>query len=166
MQLTKYELHPGRLSDYSREKFGIPKAGVGASFSVYWSKAVLDGIFGDPTTPTITAPVFLALTSVTPDDTMTGTTITDIAYTTYARKSIAAADMSAASGSTTATKTNTAAETFAACTALTATAIGWAITDAVTVGNMLCWGTCTSTVISTTQTPPTVAIGALVVNLD
>jgi hypothetical protein len=33
-------------------------------------------------------------------------------------------------------------------------------------GDNIVWGTATSTVISTTQTPPTVAIGGLVITLD
>lgn len=134
-----------------------------ASFSDYWELAVLDGTFGDPTTPTITAPVYLALCTSVPDDTKTGSTIVEATYTGYARKSIAAADMSAAASGS---KTNSNAITFAACTASSSTIIGWALCDASTVGNVLCWGTCTSTVISTTQTPATVAIGGLVVTLD
>lgn len=133
-----------------------------ASFSDYLENAVLDHIFGDPSF-TITAPVYLALCTTIPDDTKTGTTIVEANYTGYARKSIAAADMSAAASGS---KTNSNAITFNACTALTSTIVGWAICDAATVGNMLVWGTCTSTVISTTQTPATIAIGGLVVNLD
>lgn len=134
-----------------------------ASFSDYWELAVLDGMFGDPTTPTITAPTFLALCTTVPTDASTGSTIVEATYTGYARKSVAAADMSAAASGS---KTNSAAITFAACTASSSTIIGWALCDAATVGNVLCWGTCTSTVISTTQTPATVAIGGLVVTLD
>lgn len=134
-----------------------------ASFSDYWELAVLDGTFGDPTTPTITAPTYLALCTSVPDDTKTGTTIVEASYTGYARKSIAASDMSAAASGS---KTNSSAITFAACTASSSTIIGWALCDAATVGNVLCWGTATSTVISTTQTPATVAVGGLVVTLD
>lgn len=134
-------------------------------FSDYWELAVLDGVFGDPTTPTITAPVYLALCTVVPDDTKTGATITEANYTGYARKAIAAADMSAAAAGS---KTNSNALTFAACTGGSSTIIGWAICDAsgTGAGNVLAWGTCTSTVVSTTQTPATVAIGGLVVTLD
>ena len=137
-----------------------------ASFSDYWENAVLDATFGDPDV-TITAPTYLALALQVPTDASTGTTIDGggwiPTYTGYARKSIAAADMSAAASGS---KTNSNAITFAACTAGTSTIVGWAVCDAATVGNILVWGSCTSTVISTTQTPPTVAIGALVVNLD
>src|SRR6188508_2704641 len=101
-----------------------------ASFSDYWENAVLDGTFGDPTTPTITAPVFLALCTSVPDDTKTGSTIVEANYTGYARKSIAAADMSAAASGS---KTNSNAITFAACTSGSSTIIGWALCDAATV---------------------------------
>ena len=133
-----------------------------ASFSDYLENAVLDHIFGDGTL-TITAPVYLALCTAAVDDTDTGSTITEANYTGYARKSIAASDMDAAASGA---KTNGAAITFAACTAGTSTITYWAICDAATLGNMLCWGTCTSTVISTTQTPATIAIGGLDVTLD
>lgn len=138
----------------------------GASFSVATSKAILDHILNDGT---FAAPTpYLALTTVVPDDTLTGVTITEAGYTGYARKALAAADFSAASGTTTATKTNTAAQTYAACTASSSTVIGWAVCDnsATSAGAVLMWGTTTSTVISTTQTPATVAIGGLVLNCD
>ena len=133
-----------------------------ASFSDYWENAILDTTFGDPDV-TITPPVYLALCTSVPDDTKTGSTIVEATYTGYARKSIAAADMNAASSGS---KTNGNALTFAACTSGSSTIIGWAICDASTAGNVLCWGTATSTVISTTQTPPTIAVGGLVVTLD
>jgi hypothetical protein len=136
---------------------------LNASFSDYWELAVLDGTFGDPTTPTITAPTYIALCTVVPTDSSTGTSITEANYTTYARISVSAASMSAASAGS---KTNSSGYTGAACTAGSSTIIGWALCDALTVGNMLCWGTTTSTVISTTQTPPTIAVGGLVVTLD
>jgi hypothetical protein len=133
-------------------------------FSDYWEAAVLDGTFGDPTTPTITN-VYLALCTVVPDDTKTGATITEANYTGYARAQVTAAAMNAAAAGS---KSNGTAITFAACTGGSSTVIGWALCDAsgVSTGNVLAWGTCTSTVISTTQTPATVAIGGLVVTLE
>lgn len=132
-----------------------------ASFSDYLENAILNHIFNDGS---LTAPAaYLALCTTVPDDTKTGSTIVEATYTGYARKLIAASDMSAASGGA---KTNSSAITFDPCTASSSTIIGWAICDALTVGNMLMWGTCTSTVISTTQTPATVAIGNLDVTLD
>lgn len=107
---------------------------------------------------------FLALvtTAVVTGD--TGATIVEAAYTGYARKTIAAADWNAATGAAPASNTTNVTETFGACTAGTSTVIGWAVLDVVTAGagNILMYGTATSTVISTTQTPPTVASGGLV----
>lgn len=133
-----------------------------ASFSDYWENAILDATFGDPDV-TITAPTYLALCTTVPTDSSTGSSIVEANYTGYARKSIAAADMSAAASGS---KTNGNAITFAACTSGSSTVIGWALCDASSAGNVLCWGTATSTVISTTQTPATVAVGGLVVTLD
>lgn len=133
----------------------------GASFSDDAELKVLNHIFNDGTYSVPTP--YLALTTATPDDTKTGSTITEAGYTGYARLAIAAADMSAAAAGS---KTNGLALTFAACTASSSSVIGWAVCDALTVGNMIVWGTATTTVISTTQTPATIAVGGLVVNLD
>jgi hypothetical protein len=134
------------------------------SFSNYLENAVLDHIFGDGTL-TVTAPVYLALCTSVPADTDTGSTIAEATYTGYARKAIAAADMSAASAGS---KTNSNAITFDACSGGSSTITGWAICDSsgTGTGNVLAKGSCTSTVVSTTQTPASVAIGGLVVTLD
>lgn len=132
-------------------------------FSNAVENKILDHIMDDGTY-TVTAPTYLALTTVAVDDTMTAATITEANYTGYARKSIAAADMSAAAAGS---KTNSAALTFAACTAGSSTVIGWALVSSSSgAGDVIMYGTCTSTVISTTQTPATIAIGGLVLNLD
>lgn len=133
-----------------------------ASFSDYYETHVLDHVLGKTELTKVT-PIFLALCTVVPTDASTGSTLTEATYTGYARKSVAAADWNAASAGQ---STNGNAITFAACTGSSSTIIGWALCDAVTAGNVIVWGTCTSTVISTTQTPATVAVGGLVVNLD
>lgn len=125
---------------------------------------VLDSIFGDHASINLYGPnVFLALTTVAVTDTDTGSTITEANYTGYARKKIEPADMSAASAGS---KTNSNALTFAACTAGSSTVIGWAVCSALTVGKVIIYGTCTSTVISTTQTPASVAASILVATAD
>lgn len=140
---------------------GFPPIMGGASFSDYLENKLLDHVFNDSA---YTAPSpYLALCTAVPTDASTGSTITEASYTGYARLAIAGSDMSAASSGS---KTNSATLTFAACTASSSTIIGWAICDASTVGNMLVWGTATSTVISTTQTPATVAASGLTVTLD
>lgn len=135
-----------------------------AGFSNFEENEVLDSICGDHASINLnTAPIHLALTTSAVAETDTGSTITEANYTGYARKSLAAADLSAAASGS---KTNSAQQQFAACTAGSSTVIGWATCTASTAGQVIMFGTCTSTVISTTQTPATVAVGALVKNLD
>ncbi len=135
-----------------------------ASKSNYFENIVLDHAFGDPSAPTITAPVYLALCTTVPTDASIGGDIVEANYTGYARKSIAAADMSAAASGS---KTNSNAITFAACTAGSSTVIGWALVDSSSgAGNISYWGTATSTVVSSTQTPATIAVGGLICQED
>lgn len=135
-----------------------------AGISDVVEKKILDHVTGK-TTYTSPAPLYLALTTVAVVDADTGSTITEATYTGYARKQIPAADWAAATGTTSTSATNTT-ETFAACTAGTSTIIGWALCSASTAGDVVYFGTCASTVISTTQTPATVASGALTISLD
>lgn len=133
-----------------------------ASFSDYAENAILDHALSDGAW-TEPAACYLALCTVVPTDASTGSTITEANYTGYARKEIATTDLSAAASGS---KTNSGAITFAACTAGTSTVIGFAICDAATVGNIIMWGTVTSKVIDTSNTPATVAASALVCTLD
>lgn len=128
-------------------------------------KKVLDHLTGKAayTSP---GPLYLALCTVVPDDTSTGASITEAAYTGYARKQIPTADMTAAAGASSETH-NSVSEAFAACTAGTSTIIGWALVSSASgAGDVIAWGTCTSTVISTTQTPATVAASGLSLGMD
>jgi hypothetical protein len=114
---------------------------------------------------TYTAPTpSLGLWTSTVDDTSTAATAGELTYTTYARQSISSTNMSpAASGSV----TNDVAITFPAVSAGGGTVTFWMLCSSSSgAGDNICWGTATSTVISTTQTPPTVAIGGFVITLD
>ena len=133
-----------------------------ASKSDYLENVILDHVLSDGAF-TEPANIYMALCTATPTDASTGTSITEANYTGYARKEILATDLSAAASGS---KTNSAAITFAACTGGASTIIGFAIVDALTLGNILYWGTVTSKVIDTSNTPPTIAIGALVVTED
>ncbi len=84
----------------------------------------------------------------------------EASYTGYART---ASTMGAASAATPSVATNSATITFPNCTGGTSTLLGFINADSATAnaGNALWYGTLTSTVISTTQTPPTIAAGAL-----
>lgn len=188
------DLQPGRLTSYARElgvwrirrdgwrendlraEVGLdpirggdriikPMVGGMASFSDYLELKMLDYIFNDPNTAFISADPYLGLWTSALTDASTGATAGEAAYTTYARAAIANASMSAAASGS---KTNSTAITFAACTASSAIVTYWCTVDSVTIGagNVLVWGTCTSTTVDTSHTPPTVAIGGLVVTLD
>jgi hypothetical protein len=160
------ELEPAHLTPFGelwlpRWLAGPPIAG-GASLGNAVENKVLDHLVANTT---YTAPTpSLGLWTTTPDDTFTAATATELTYTTYARQSISSTNMSAAaSGSV----TNDVAITFPAVSAGGGTVIGWMLCSSASgAGDNICWGTATSTVISTTQTPPTIAIGGLVINLD
>lgn len=111
-----------------------------------------------------TSPLYLALVTVTVAETDTAATITEANYTGYARKSVAGTDWGSASAGQIA---NANAITFAACTAGTSTVIGFAlVTSSSGAGDIQAFGTLTSFVVSTTQTPVNFAAGALVITAD
>lgn len=134
-----------------------------ASKSDYLENKILDHVYGDGSYTSPTA--YIALCTTVPTDASTGASIVEANYTGYARLIINASDMSAAASGS---KTNSAALTFAACTAGSSTIVGFAICDSATTGagNVLYWGTVTSKVIDTSNTPPTIAIGGLVTTED
>jgi hypothetical protein len=142
------------------KKLGLLMAG----FSNQAELDVLDSVYGDGSVNIYTAPTYLALVTVAVGETDTAGTLTEANYTGYARKATAAADMNAAAAGA---KANGNSLVFAACTAGSSTIIGWAsVTSSSGAGTVIVYGTCTSTVISTTQTPATIAVGALSVSLD
>lgn len=134
--------------------------GITSGVSQYGMSHLIDHINGK-TSFTLVTPVFMALATAAPTSTTTGTTITEAAYTGYARVSLAAGAFNAATAATPSIATNNGAITFGACTAGTSTLLGFMIVDASSVGNSLWYGTLASTVISTTQTPPTIATTVL-----
>lgn len=157
-------LNPGRLTPYgwSLVRQQVPLGLVSASIGNAVENKVLDHLVANAT---YTAPTpSLGLWTSTVDDTSTAATAGELTYTTYARQSISSTNMSAAaSGSV----TNDVAITFPAVTAGGGTVTFWMLCSSSSgAGDNICWGTATSTVISTTQTPPTVAIGGLVITLD
>jgi hypothetical protein len=102
--------------------------------------------------------------------TTSGTNVIEPTYTGYTtRYAMAAAAWNAptAGGAGVASGiTNNGAFNMTACTASTSTVIGWFLCDvATTSGNVIAWGSATSVVISTTQTPPAVASGAISLTL-
>lgn len=130
---------------------------MAGSKSDYLENKTLDHFSGKASTALVT-PIYAALCTVTITDAMTGSTITEANYTGYARKSIAASDLNAASGGV---MTNANAITFAPCTAGASTVVGVALVDASSNGNVLWFSDVTSKVIDTSNTPATIAAGAL-----
>lgn len=159
--LLEYAEFADRIADF-RAGDGPIIAG-GASFSDYLEAKALEHITGKAS---YTEPTFwLALCTVVPEDSKTGSTITEASYTGYKRLKVEGSKWTVSGTSPTAIKNNVKLE-FAACTEGSSTVIGWAGCDAETVGDMLVWGTATSTVISVTQTPAQVAAENLVISLD
>lgn len=102
--------------------------------------------------------------------TTTATNVIEPTYTGYTtRYAMAAAAWNAptagAAGVASAI-TNNAAFNMTGCSAGTSTIIGWFLADQATLaGNVLAWGSATSVVISSTQTPPACAAGSIQITL-
>lgn len=137
-----------------------------AGLSDATEKLIIDHIINK--TAHTSATQYLGLTTVAVNDSDTSATVTEANYTGYARLNIPGSDWNAATG-TTAAATTANQKLFAACTAGSSTVIGWFLSPISTTagaGNITYFGTCTSTVISVTQTPATVNAGGLSVGLD
>jgi hypothetical protein len=141
---------------------GIPQA-ISSGISQYAMPKLIDHLDGK-TSFTMPATVAMALCTTAPTSTSTGASIAEATgYTGYARQTLAGTAFNAATAATPSVSTNASTITFGNCTAGTATLLGFALCDSATTaaGNMLWYGTLTSVVISTTQTPPTVAAAAM-----
>lgn len=125
------------------------------SLSTVTANKVLDHLHGKTafTMPSLWA----ALVTVTPTAGMTGSTITEISYTGYARKSLAGSDFNAASAGA---ATNATLWAWGAMTAgAGGTAVAVVLCDASTAGNVLQFSSAISLAISAGITPQ-VAAGA------
>ena len=101
--------------------------------SNYLAAAMIGHVIGKST---FTAPTdfYLALCTIAPLASDTGSTITEVAYTNYVRLHKTAADFSAVVANAV---SNSAQWTFATPGATGATAYGWALCDASSAGNVL-----------------------------
>jgi hypothetical protein len=153
--------------------YAMPRmAGGSGTLTNYAETSTLNWSTHQATMPTNTAP-YAALHLVLQDSSKTGTNWdaggTIPVYTgPYARVALAAVFPAATAGGAGAASSvvnSAGALTFPACTSGTATIVGWGIADAATVGNAIHWGSCTSTTVSSTQTPPTIASSALSLQL-
>lgn len=147
----------------------LPEKGLGggAGYTDTYENSLIDAENQKTALGAVVDPWFMALTILAFTDTDTGTTADDgthkPTYTGWARKSVAGTDMgTAASGSS----SNANAITYAACTAGTSTAVGFGNCSTITTGLLRKYGTCASTVISTTATPASFAVGLYTTSVD
>jgi hypothetical protein len=109
---------------------------------------------------------WLALCTVVPTSSSTGSTITEATYTGYKRVKVSGASWKAAvEGSPSSIKTNELVK-FAACTGGSSVIKAVALCDAATTGNMLWWTTITEFTVSITQTPAEAAAEAIEATLS
>lgn len=145
---------------------GVPVA-ITSGVSQYGMAKLINHINGNAS---FTEPTTIGgcLTTTAPTSTTTGATLADSSmYTGYAEINIVS-NLGAASAATPSVATNSTTITFGACTGSTSTLLGFALKDGTTQGsgNVLWYGTLTSTVISTTQTPPTIASSGLSLSMN
>lgn len=136
-----------------------------AGFSNAVENKVLDHLTGKAAYAS-PAPLNIGLVTTAVAETDTSASVVEPTYTGYGRKAAAAADWNAAAAGAVATAVQ---EAFANCTAGTGTVIGWFVSPVAATGgagDVVMFGTCPSVTISTTQTPPTIAAGALSLTLD
>lgn len=144
---------------------GVPTA-ISSGMSQFLMPAIINHSMGK-TAYTMPSTVGMALCTAAPTSTSTGASITEAAYTGYTEEAVAASSLNSATSATPSVMTNSSAITFPNCTGGTSTLLGFVIKDSTTIGSGDClwYGTLTSTTISTTQTPPTVASGSLSLQL-
>ncbi len=133
---------------------------MAGSFSDYTESRVLELVVGKTAFALPTA--YVALYTALPTDvSASGTEVTGGAY---ARKVTAAADWAAAA-SPAGTLSNAAVITFVTPTASWGTVVGFALYDALTVGNELAWADLTTSQAVGTGNVVSFAIGALTLSL-
>jgi hypothetical protein len=137
-----------------------------SGFSQAYAAKTLEHVSGKKTLALPT--MWLALLTVVPTSSSTGATITEASYTGYLRKEVPASVLNSAVAGTPSLINNKEAFVFAACTGSTSTIIAWAVCDSSETGkgNVIMWGTAASTVISTTQTPASIAAEVLSLTLQ
>lgn len=132
--------------------------------SNYYELEILDQVFGSALVlPAVTH--YLALCSVTPDDTSTGDTIVQATYTGYARAAVTnnPTNWPAAGAGI---KQNGANIIFGTCTALDAVVNSFAICDASSSGNVIAYGSLTTAKTISTGDVPLFAVGGITITLD
>jgi hypothetical protein len=136
-----------------------------ASATVSWSDQTASASLRTGTPSTTDAPqIFVGLATGVIADTETGTSIVnECAGGSYARKSTVAADWNAASAGTT---DNANAITFVQASASWGVVTHFFLCDKLTTGNMIGWGSLTSSKTIDNGDTPEFAVGDLNVSLD
>jgi len=141
---------------------------MGSGFSRKAAAGLLEYLLGKAETKVSKpAEVFLALCTAEVKESTLSAGLSEATYTTYARKAIKPADLSEATEAQPSIIETVNELIFAKVDSGSSTIISWAICTSGTTGGgaILAFGQCTSTALSTTQTPPTVAAKALKVEL-
>lgn len=133
------------------------------SFSVYLESALLNHVFKGAafTQPTN---LYVALMTAAPADDDTGTTIVEPVGNAYAR--VLFNTWTIATVATVTTSKNNGAIVFPTATGSWGTLTHFGILDALTLGNLLAYGTLTTAKAVTTDDTPSFASNALVVTLE
>jgi hypothetical protein len=130
-------------------------------------EAILDSVLNNNDTDLDThkaATLYLALCTADPGEAATGASMSEIAYTSYARVAVTSSSGWTTSG---ATRTNTGAITWPACTGGSGTATHWALVDSSSgAGDVLYKGALTASLAISSGITPTAAIGAISIGED
>ena len=132
----------------------------------YLEAKLLDAVFGQTALPSI-GTVYVALYTVIPTD--VNASGTEVTGGSYARVAVTnnTTNWPNATGTNPASKSNGTAITFPAPTANWGVVVGFAIYDAASTGNELCWSALTvNKTINNGDAAPSFGIGALVITLD
>jgi hypothetical protein len=132
------------------------------SFADFLELELLDHVFG-AAAYTAPATLYVALYTATPSDTGGGTEVTGGSYARVAVTNNATNFPAAAAGA----KANGTAITFPSPTANWGVVVAFAILDAASAGNFLCWGAITpNKTVNNGDPAPSFAIGDLDITLD
>ncbi len=144
-----------------------------ANISNYLENKLIDFLFrgGAYSAP---ATLYIALCTAAPDDTSTGSTITEVSGGNYSRQSITSnvTNWASTQGNSSSTSSGTGGSTSNAGTinwnsvTWTATITHVAICDASTVGNVLYWGTLAASKSVSSGDSVSFAIGDLIFQID
>jgi hypothetical protein len=128
-----------------------------AAKSTYLSSALIGHVMGK-STYTAPATYYVCLCTILPLASDTGSTLHEVGYTGYVRRSFTSASLGAVSGAAVSSVVDLA---FATCGATGATAVAFAVCDASTAGNLLYFGVLPASLAIATGQIPTVPAGLL-----